>query len=401
MSNIVKFKSWFDFIFNRNKELAGLVGADDGIPDSVGRTYLKKKAIDTCINYVARTISQSEFRLKDKNKTKTNDWYYKLNVRPNTDESAANFWQKVIYKLIYDNEVLVILSDTGDLLIADSFVRTEYALYPDRFDSVVIKDYMFKRSFLMDEVIYLNYGNEPLENYIVGLFGDYGELFGRMIEASMHNHQIRGTLEVESLQGSKEQQSEALNNYVQKIFKGFKKPIGVVPLGKGLSYNETSGGAGKNNGQSFDEIEKLQKSMLNEVAKLIGIPPSLVQGEMADQDSVQQAYINYCINPLLKKLEDELNAKILTKNQIKRGQHFEVVNTNRSKPVKDLVEDSTNTDKLIASGIMNVNEIRSLYGLEPREGGDTYVMTKNYSQNVEGGEAGNEEDQDQGNDHLE
>lgn len=40
-----------------------------------------------------------------------NDTYYKLNVKPNTDMSSDTFWQRVIYKLIYDNEVLIIVSD--------------------------------------------------------------------------------------------------------------------------------------------------------------------------------------------------------------------------------------------------------------------------------------------------
>lgn len=40
-----------------------------------------------------------------------NDTYYKLNVKPNTDMSSDTFWQHVMYKLIYDNEVLIIVSD--------------------------------------------------------------------------------------------------------------------------------------------------------------------------------------------------------------------------------------------------------------------------------------------------
>ncbi|MDN6491165.1 MAG: phage portal protein [Leuconostoc sp.] len=368
------------------------MGFDDGVIDSAGRAYLKKKAIDTCINFVGRTISQSEFRLKEEREIlKTEDWSYKLNVRPNTDQSAADFWQKVIYKLLYDNEVLIVLSDSSDLLIADSFVRTEYALYDDRFDSVVVKDYMFDRSFFMDEVIYLNYNNEPLENYIAGLFGDYGELFGRMIDSSMRNNQIRGTVEVSSMQGTTEEKNKTLQDYVDRIFKGFKKAVAIVPITKGLEYKEVSGGTNKNSGQSFEEIDKLQKSALNEVAKLIGVPPSLVQGEMANQDSAQETYINFCINPLLKKLEDELNAKVLSKRQFKRGKYFEVVNTNRPKPVKDIVEDSSNIDKLLASGVVNRNFVRSLYGLEPVNGGDEYYVTKNYEQEMKGGDAENEE----------
>ena len=45
------------------------------------------------------------------------------------------------------NEVLIVVNDTKDLLIADSFERVEYALYPDIFKGVTIGEYEFERSF--------------------------------------------------------------------------------------------------------------------------------------------------------------------------------------------------------------------------------------------------------------
>ncbi|SUM33768.1 putative phage portal protein [Staphylococcus gallinarum] len=101
--------------------------------------------------------------------------HYKLNVRPNTDESAATFWQRVIRKLIYDNEVLIVVTDTKDLIIADDFYRDEYALYDDIFEHVIVGEYEFERTFKMSDVIYLEYNNESITEMLYGLFSDYGE----------------------------------------------------------------------------------------------------------------------------------------------------------------------------------------------------------------------------------
>jgi phage portal protein BeeE len=61
------------------------------------KAYIKRWALDTCINHIARTISQTKFEITDgDNKDANSTTHYKLNVRPNTDESAATFWQKVI-----------------------------------------------------------------------------------------------------------------------------------------------------------------------------------------------------------------------------------------------------------------------------------------------------------------
>ena len=134
------------------------------------KAYIKKWALDTCINHIARTISQTKFEIIDsESKDTSSTTHYKLNVRPNTDESAATFWQKVIRKLIYDNEVLIVVTDSKDLVIADDFVREEYALYDDIFDHIIVGEFEFERSFRMGEVIYLEYNNEAITNMLYGL----------------------------------------------------------------------------------------------------------------------------------------------------------------------------------------------------------------------------------------
>lgn len=374
---MVKFSSWFD-IFKRNEELADLTGLDLA-QDTSNRAYIKRIAIDTVINFVARTVSQSEFRLMDNDTHIKNEWDYKLNIRPNTDQTSTDFWQKVIYELLFNNEVLIVLSDTDDLLIADSFVRNEYALYEDTFESVVVKQYMFNRKFKMNEVIYLNYNNVELENYIAGLFGDYGELFGRMFDVSLRNNQIRGIIETSGITGTEEQKRNALQGFIDKMFRSFNNPIAIIPVSKGFNYQEIST-SGKS--QSFTELENIKTTMITEVAKLIGVPPALVHGEMADLDSNRRSFIDFCVNPLIKKIENELNAKLLDKSEVLSGKQFDVVGINKP----NFIKDAEKIDKAIMSGFANVNELRKEYGLPPREGGDVYVMTKNYEQTTKGGE---------------
>lgn len=125
---------WLQDVLNKNKEIGMMFDEFDffGIETSQ-RAYLKKMALETCINFIGRTISQSDFRFMKDGKRQLDDWHYLLNVRPNTDQSASDFWQDFVYKLLHENEVLVILTDNNDLLIADSFDRIEYAIYPDIF----------------------------------------------------------------------------------------------------------------------------------------------------------------------------------------------------------------------------------------------------------------------------
>ena len=146
--------SWLTRMLGKSKESSWMYDLEL-FQDTSEKAYMKRLALQTCIEFLARTISQSEFRITNKNGKSIKDTtYYKLNVRPNTDLSSTDFWQKVIYKLVYDNEVLIVVTDTKDLVVADDYYRKEFALYPDIFEDVSVKDYKFERSFRMDAVSY-------------------------------------------------------------------------------------------------------------------------------------------------------------------------------------------------------------------------------------------------------
>ncbi|MBT2615323.1 MULTISPECIES: phage portal protein [unclassified Bacillus (in: firmicutes)] len=375
---------WLGNVLRRNSELESLFDLDL-IDETNHRVYLKKMALEICINFIGRTISQSDFRVMEGDKRQQNDWHYLLNVRPNTDQSAADFWQSFIYKLIYENEVLVVLTDDNDLLIADDFVRDEYAVYPDKFKDVTVKDYTFKRTFPMDEVIYLTYNNEKLTKFMDGMFDDYADLFSRMIEISMRNNQIRGTVGIESSQALDEKNTNKLQNFIDKLFKSFKvNSIALVPKLKGFEYTEVSKGDVK--GQSIEDLTKLKRSVIDDVANVLGIPNALIHGELSDYETAIKAYVRFCNNPMVKKIQDELNAKLVAKEDFLKGSRIDVFGLTE----RDLIENAEAVDKLVASGAFTRNEVRELFGKERSDNPelDEFVITKNYQAagTVEGGE---------------
>ena len=87
--------------------------------------YLRSLAVDKSAEFIARIFAKSEFKYLEKNKVKRSDWDYLLNIRPNKNESASEFWQKVVYRLITKNEVLIFLTKDDQLLVADSYTRTK------------------------------------------------------------------------------------------------------------------------------------------------------------------------------------------------------------------------------------------------------------------------------------
>lgn len=367
----------FDKIMGRN-EAIDFSFDFDLLRETSHKAYIKRWALDTCINHMARTISQTKFEIKDNNSMDNNTTtYYKLNVRPNTDESAATFWYKVVRKLILDNEVLIIVTDTKDMVIADDFEREEFALYDDKFKNVVVDDYKFERNYLMSEVIYLEFSNAPITSLLDGLFKDYGDIFGRLINSNLMNNQIRATLAMDANVNFNDETQGNIQKFIDKAYTAFAtNDIAIVPVQKGYEYKEyTSNNSNKNNA-NVDELTKAPNALLRYVATQLGIPFPLLDGSVADIEAMTENYMKFCINPLLEKIVDELNAKLFSQRGYKEGKRIKAISIDQKGPV----DVSEAIDKLIASGAFTRNEVREMVGYEKsdEQDMDTFVITKNY-----------------------
>lgn len=369
--------SIFDRIMGRNEAIEFSYDFEL-LHETSQKAYIKKWALDTCINHIARTISQTKFEIIDsESKDTSSTTHYKLNVRPNTDESAATFWQKVIRKLIYDNEVLIVVTDSKDLIIADDFVREEYALYDDIFDHIVVGEFEFERSFRMSEVIYLEYNNEAITNMLMGLFSDYGDIFGRMIKSNLMNNQIRATLAMDTNVALKSTTNEEMQKFINKAYKAFESnDIAIVPVQKGYEYKEHSSNNGTKTSSQIEDMAKVPNQLLSYVASNLGIPLPLLDGSVADIEAMTDNYMKFCINHFIEKIVDELNAKLFSERGYKKGKRIKAVTIGAKTPI----EKAEAIDKLVASGSFTPNEVRDMFNyphIEDKEM-DKVMVTKNY-----------------------
>lgn len=375
-------------VFRKNKAIDFMYDLDL-MDETSERVQMKNLAIQTCVNMIARTISQSEFRIKENGEFNRDELYYRLNVRPGENTSAAVFWEKIIYKMMWDNEALVVQSDGGDLLVADDFTRNDYGIMGDKFKGVRVKNYTFSRTWDVRDVIYFKYNNDKLTKLLDGVYSDYGELIGRLIDFQKHKNQIRATVDMENVSGKDDKTKEKLQKFIDSMYGAVKKnPFAIVPQQKGFTYEEhTSGGS---SGQSVDEINKATDGFMDDVAKAMGIPIGLLHGDLADVESQTRNYMTFCIDPLIKKIEDELNAKLISKKEYLNGKHMDIKRVSYS----NMFDVATAVDKLRSAGVMNGNELREQLGMEKVDDPilTTYVITKNYTEDSEGGDTSSGEE---------
>ncbi|GJF43818.1 MULTISPECIES: phage portal protein [Staphylococcus] len=361
-------------LFKSNRKTAEQLGLS--IVSASKKTHIKRLAINSCIELIAKTVSQVEFKIKDNNKYTKDSMYYKLNVKPNVNESATQFWQKAIYKLLYDNELLIIQNDSEDLLVADSYQVTEYAHVPNIYSQVRIGDFEYTRTFNSNDVIHIKYNNENSESILNELYGDYGDLFARFIEFQMRKSQVRSIVKIDSKWGNDKERRAKVNKFIQDIYQNFKdKSFAIVPEQEGIQYKEQTLSQAAN---SVDDVDKVGKQFLNNCAIKFGIPVQLLTGDIAEVDQNMKRFIKMTIKPLLQLIVTELNAKLFDEKQYLNDSKI-IANT---LPITfDSIFDMANQiDKLVASSVFVGNEIRRELGYEESKDElmNEHLVTKNY-----------------------
>ncbi|WP_054193383.1 phage portal protein [Staphylococcus aureus] len=361
-------------LFKSNRKTSEQLGLS--IVSASKKTHIKRLAINSCIELIAKTVSQVEFKIKDNNKYTKDSMYYKLNVKPNINESATQFWQKAIYKLLYDNELLIIQNDSEDLLVADSYHVTEYAHVPNIYSQVRIGDFEYTRTFNSNDVIHIKYNNENSESILNELYGDYGDLFARFIEFQMRKSQVRSIVKIDSKWGNDKERRAKVNKFIQDIYQNFKdKSFAIVPEQEGIQYKEQTLSQAAN---SVDDVDKVGKQFLNNCAIKFGIPVQLLTGDIAEVDQNMKRFIKMTIKPLLQLIVTELNAKLFDEKQYLNDSKI-IANT---LPITfDSIFDMANQiDKLVASSVFVGNEIRRELGYEESKDElmNEHLVTKNY-----------------------
>lgn len=361
-------------LFGAKTEPTYALDTDWDFQDASTRAYLKRVALDAGVNFIARRFAQAKFKHIVDGKFVKDDAWYRLNTRPNRNETATQFWEHVIHKLIYEGECLVIVNDTKELLVADSYVHTKYANYDDIFEGVYVRGYRYERTFTMSEVIYLTYQNERLERYTNSLFADYGTMLGRMVAIQLRNNQIRGVLKVNTTYGAQRDKQEQLQGYLDKVFNSFSNnTVALVPLTDGFDYQEI-GGTKSNTQQQFDQIKQLRKDAIATVADILGIPENMLFETPAEVNQLEKSFNQGVLQFFYQLVIDELNGKLVSDYG---SEEYRIVGKNE----RDIFSLSEAIDKLVSSGAFRRNEIREALGWERADDPalDEFYITKNYT----------------------
>lgn len=375
----IGFITWLKSLFGSDP--IPLSGADLSVyaeeyAATVGDIYFREMAFWSATNLIANAVSKCEFKTYIDGKEKKSREYYLWNIEPNRNQNSSAFIHKWISQLCRKNEALII-EQNEQLLVADSFIRTPYALYDDLFTQVTVGDFVFNRSFNQSEVLYFKLSECDMRKVTNALYGSYSKLIEYSIKAYQRSRGTKVKFKYDTLPVAGTEERRLFDMLVnEKIAKWLTGDNAALPLGRGQDVEELTHKTYSS--ESTRDIRAQVDDISDFTAKAFGIPPALLRGDVQGTKDALDNFLTFCIDPLTDMLSEEINRKrngyggFLTGNYLK-------IDTKQVRHV-DVLSVSTAIDKLIGSGAFCVNDIRELCG-EPvidEPWAWEHYITKNY-----------------------
>ena len=348
--------------------------------------------IHAAINLIANSISKCEFKTLENGKEYQGEEYYVWNYEPNKNQNSSQFLQELTATLLYRNECLVV-ENNGQLIIAESFTKEEYALKETVFSNVYRKGLTFNRDFRMSEVLYFRLNNKNIRQLLTNLCNGYNNLLEEAVDKYEKAGGEKGTLHIDAqAKGMKygnksfeEVYEDLMNNRFKRFF---NSRSAVLPLWNGFTYTKQAAEQSKKSTSEMKDITDVLDEIVVTVARAFNIPVALLKGDVSDVSKVTQNFLTFCVDPLCEMLQTEINRKRYGKYQVQRGCYVRI-NTTTIMHV-DVFEIAEKIDKLISSGMYCIDDLRKKLGeteLDTEES-KTYWITKNYTsiESLKGGD---------------
>ena len=385
----------FDFLFQNKK--GELYSYTDTISVDIQKLALSELAIEKAVGMIAKAIAKSEFIVERNHIRTKDDVYWLLNIQPNPNETATDFWISAIRKLLLETECVICLVN-GNMYIVDSYTTNDVVMLPQTYSNIVItsngKNLTLRYPFQGNNIIHLKAKNEKIKVYLKKVLNLYNNIASAVSAAKKIESTPKFSLNIEGAaplirtkKADGTDKTLTIDQYRDSIKKLLESDnIEIITNRSGLSLSQMKIDINANS----EDIVKMAKEIFTECALAFDIPKAVFLGEITEKADSTNEFITYAVDWIVEMLNDSLNAKFVGKEDYLKGEKI-WVDMSKYKHV-DIIESAANLDKLRSIGF-NFDEVRTMVGWEELETdfSQERVITKNYTDNLGGEEnaAGN------------
>ncbi|MFA6718906.1 MAG: phage portal protein [Prevotella sp.] len=372
----------FNFL-THNKE-GQLVELLDLISADLTKIQLSGLAKEKAICMIANAIAKSEIVLSNNSGRRKDEIYYRLNVRPNDNQTGTDFWFHVVERLLATGDCLVIPL-SGKYYMADAYSTNSYVLMPKLYSGLTLTDgsntYRIDASYTEDEVLHFMYGTDKLRvlrNNVLACYDDILQALNTMETIASHpifKYKTDSNMTFMSKNADGTVKKLALDDVLDNI-KAKLTSSGVTIMheqnGTSLEYMNIQSAVSASDAKTYaDQIN-------DTTAMAFDIPKGVFDGTISEKSDATNEFITYAVQPVAEVVTDTLNAKLVGCFDYIKGErafvwmsHFKHI---------DVIDAASNLDKLRSIGF-SLDEIFEMVGYPAlnTDFSQERAITKNYA----------------------
>lgn len=366
---------------------------------SVGvENWIKLAIFDSAVKRIAASLAACEYITYEKEQPNKGEEYWRWNYEPNMHENKVQFFGKLVDKLYYDQEVLIVKKN-GMYFIAESFDSIDGVFEPTKFFNIYVNNRTERQLFSVnpvneDEVLYLKLSGKNVNQIAELVTSSVGALADLIEQGYRKAAGTKGIVKIGDSVTIKDGYEDEIREYLKKTFTPYMNSTSaVIPLFDGYDYQEMDNTHNRETASALGEnLPNLISTYATYISYITGVPKGILEMQFTGvgmssvkASEVFDLYVNFTIKGLADQLCDEINRKTrwtgssVGRKGVIKGYYIEP-NLNTVK-LRDALSSAANADKLIASGALSVNEVRQLLSYKKlvEEWANKHYMTKNYT----------------------
>lgn len=338
---------------------------------------LKMLMMASAAGYLAAGLSMCRWRTIQRGKEEKGAEYFRLNNRPNANQSKAEFCAKLVYYLAVQNEALVFSPNGKDLYVADSWNVEKRGTQNDIYRDVRVDNDTRTFTFNAQDVMHVKMDWTGLWPLLSSVGDEYEAMIGTAYGGYKRQSGAKGVLNVTGLESGTQEQRTALMNRLQAQFKTFfSSQNGVLTLNTGYTYTPIATSA--RNTSEMNDVANITDEFAERLGLALRVPVALMKGSVENTQNARTDLVMFGIKPIAQAFEQEYNAKRLGEQEFSKGSRLFI----DPLPIQiaNIENLPTFCERMTSCGQCSVDELRDLRG-EPLLGtpeAQKHYITKNY-----------------------
>lgn len=373
----------FEWLFkSRTGEISNVL---EVIATDLTKVQLAVMAQEKAAGMIAKAIAKSEIVLTKGEKRRKDEEYYRLNIRPNDNETGTDFWFNVARELVATGDCVVVRMPNGKYYRANSYQMDDYVLFGKTYSNIVITDgyneVALRYGVNSDDIMHFRYGTEKMRVFTKNVLGCLDDALDavRSLETIANTPLLKYKLDANLQFRRRTTDGKEVRLTLDNVLDEFKAKIDGKKLaiiteqtGSSLEFMDVKKQV------TASEVTALADTINKECAAAYDIPLGVFNGQITEQSDATNEFITYAVSPVAEVINDTLNAKLVGQADYIKGErafvwlaHFKHI---------DVIDAANSLDKLRAIGF-TLDEIFEMVGYPAlnTEFSTTRALTKNYA----------------------